>query len=218
MNFSGTENNISSAGKKKKRVFQGEIWNKHFSSKINVLTENIPFLFLSLKKEKQNDSLSGNVTLSRMLLFHSKKKKKVGIWHFKAKQKKKLSLWICSKLQWENWQLFDRKDYLKRVFSWNFVKENVDFSKRVSGKRRYCSLGIGCSTGTSLKYFHMIVFWRWAFLLLSYKKKGGVQHGTLTKILHIPTYIGVGCCPPTHPWCRRARKQKWRELHVLFPC
>lgn len=83
MSFSERENIISfgveeKPKKKKKKVFQGEIWNKHFSSKINVLTENIPFLFLSLKKkkEKQNDSSNGNVTLSRMLLFQSKKKKK----------------------------------------------------------------------------------------------------------------------------------------------
>lgn len=73
MIFSGRENNISSAGGKK-WVFQGEIWNKHFSSKMNVLIEKIPILFLSLKKkkEKQNDSSSGNVTLSPILLFHSK--------------------------------------------------------------------------------------------------------------------------------------------------
>lgn len=81
MSFSERENIISfgveEKPKKKKKGFPRRNL-KHFSSKINVLTENIPFLFLSLKKkkEKQNDSSNGNVTLSRMLLFQSKKKKK----------------------------------------------------------------------------------------------------------------------------------------------
>lgn len=59
VNFSGKENNISSfgAGRGENGFSKGEFETN--SLKINVLTENIPFLFLSLKKkkeEKQNDS------------------------------------------------------------------------------------------------------------------------------------------------------------------
>lgn len=60
-----------------KWVFQRRIWNKQFKNQRFDWKYSISVSQLKKKKEeKQNDSWSGNVTLSRLLLFHSGKKKK----------------------------------------------------------------------------------------------------------------------------------------------
>lgn len=80
MNFSGKENNISSfgAGWGGNGFSKGEFETN--SLKINVLTENIPFLFLSLKKKRRKNKMIAGVEMSLChVCFYSipeKKKKK----------------------------------------------------------------------------------------------------------------------------------------------
>lgn len=137
-----------------KWVFQGRIWNKQFKNQRFDWKYSISVSQLKKKKRRKNKMMAGVEMSLCHVCFYSipKKKKKKGIWHFKAKQRKK-------NCHFESVPDFSGKAdsfLIEKTISKEFSAEILwtktlnFFPKEFLEKRRHCNLGIGCCIGTAL--------------------------------------------------------------------